>query len=215
MSEPDSDTPRRPDPDDITMIEELRQLAGEEMPEDQDAFVEPDEIEKHREPTRTELDRGESVRDLDGVLGLASTIDGLAAEELREGETDDPDVATEEGLTYVPPSDPPFHTDPGDPDGIEVAAGPAVSALSEPYDEDHPGELLQDEGELTARIREALRADAATSGYADQLVIGTRGSTVVVRGVVDDIDDGDTIAAVVERVDGVETVIDQTELAGG
>jgi hypothetical protein len=215
MSEPGPETPRRPDPDDIKLIEELRQLAGEEMPEDQDAVLEPDEIEKHREPTQTELDRGDSVRDLEGVLGFASTLDGLAAEELREGETDDPDVATEEGLTYVAPSDPPFHTDPDDPDGIEVAAGPAVSALSEPYDEDHPGELLTDEEELTARIREALRADAATTGYADRLVIGTRGATVVVRGVVDDIDDGDSIAAVIERVDGVETVIDQTELAEG
>jgi hypothetical protein len=213
MSEPGPKTPRRPDPDDIKTIEELRQLAGEEMPEDQDAFLEPDEFEKRREPTQTELDRGESVADVDGVLGLASTLDLLAAEELREGETDDPDVAAEEGLTYVPPSDPPFRTAPDDPDGIEVAAGPGVSALSEPYDEDHPSELLPDEEELTARIREALRADAATTGYADRLVIGTRGATVVVRGVVDDIDDSDTIAAVIERVDGVDSVIDQTELA--
>jgi hypothetical protein len=215
MSDSGSETPRPPDPDDVARIEEIADLQGDALPIDQDAFLEPDEFEKHRVPTQTELDRGDSVPDVEGVLGLASTLDGLAAEELREGETDDPDVATEEGLTYVPPSDPPFHTDPDDPDGIEVAAGPAVSALSEPYDEDHVGDLLPDEEELTARIREALRADAATTDYADRLVIGTRGSTVVVRGVVDDIDDGDSIAAVIERVDGVENVIDQTELADG
>ncbi len=70
-----------------------------------------------------------------------------------------------------------------------------------------------EESELTGRIREALDADAATSGLADRLVIGTRGSTVVVRGVVDDIDEGDTVVAVIERVRGVEDVIDETELA--
>jgi hypothetical protein len=197
------------------MIEELRQLAGEEMPEDQDAFLEPDEIEKHREPTQTELDRGESLRDLDGVLGEASTLDLLAAEELREGETDDPDVATEEGLTYVAPSDPPTRADEEAPGGIEIAAGAAVSALSEPYDDDHESELLSDESDLTARIRDALEADAATSELADRLIIGTRGSTVIVRGVLDDIDDGDNVASVIERVAGVEEVIDETELADG
>jgi len=169
------------------------------MPIDQDAFLEPDEFEKHREPTQTEIDRGDSARDREGVEGLASSLDMLAAEDLREGETDDPDVATEEGLAYVPPSDPPFRVDAEDPEGIEVAGATDDSV----------------ELDLTTRIRDALEADAATSGYADRLVIGTRGSTAVVRGIVDDIDDGDNIAAVIERVAGVEEVIDETELADG
>ena len=75
--------------------------------------------------------------------------------------------------------------------------------------------MLSDESDLTARIRDALEADAATTDLADRLVIGTRGSTVVVRGVVDDINDGDNIASVIERVAGVEEVIDETELADG
>lgn len=215
MPESSPETPPRPDPEDIAMIEELRQLAGEEMPEDQDAVLEPDEIEQRRQPTLTELDRGDPFPDLEAAVGPEATLDGLAAEELREGETDDPDVATEEGLTYVPPSDPPTRADEEEPGGIEIAAGAAVSALSEPYDEDHESELLTDESDLTARIRDALEADAATSGLADRLVIGTRGSTVVVRGIVDDVDDGDNIASVIERVDGVEEVIDETELADG
>jgi hypothetical protein len=181
------------------MIEELRQLAGEEMPEDQDAVLDPDEIEKRREPTQTELDRGEPAPDPDADDGGAESLDGLALDDLREGETDDPDVAAEEGLTYVPPSDPPFRIDAEDPEGIEVAGAM-----------DESGEL-----DLTTRIRDALEADAATSGYADRLVIGTRGSTAVVRGIVDDVDDSDTIVAVIEAVDGIEEVIDETELADG
>ncbi len=215
MSEPRDETPRPLDPEDIARIEEIANLQGEAMPVDQDAFLEPDEFESRRTPTQTDVDRGEPAPDLEATEGEMTTLDGLAADELREGETDDPEVAAEEGLTYVPPSDPPFRSDPNDPDGIEVAAGSAVSALSEPYDEDHGSGLLPDESELTARIREAIGADAATTDYADRLVIGTRGSTVVVRGVVDDIDDSDSIVAVIERVDGVETVIDETELADG
>lgn len=197
MPDPRPETPQRPDPDDVALIEEIQSLQGEEMPIDQDAFLEPDEFESRRTPTLTELDRGEPAPDLEAAGGDVATLDGLATEELRDGETDDPDVAAEEGLTYVPPSDPPIRLDPDDPDGIEVPAGSA------------------DELDLTARVRDALEGDAATTGLADRLVIGTRGSTVVVRGVVDDIDDSDSIAAVIERVAGVEIVIDETELADG
>jgi hypothetical protein len=44
-------------------------------------------------------------------------------------------------------------------------------------------------------------------------VIAAIGSRVVVRGVVDDVDDADTVVAVIERVAGVDEVIDETELA--
>jgi osmotically-inducible protein OsmY len=88
-----------------------------------------------------------------------------------------------------------------------------VSAESDPYDESHRGTDLDPESELTSRIREALRADAATSFLEERLIIGTRGSTAVIRGVVDDIDDGDTIIDVVSRVRGVTEVVDETELA--
>ncbi len=199
MSEPRPETPRSPDPDDVADIEEIANLQGEAMPVDQDAFLEPDEIETRRTPTLTELDRGESAPDPDAEDRETESLDGLALDDLREGETDDPDVAAEEGLAYVAPSDPPFRVDAEDPEGVEVAGAVGDS-----------GEL-----DLTARIRDALGADAATSGFADRLVIGTRGSTVVVRGIVDDIDDGDTIAGVIETVDGVEEVIDETELADG
>jgi hypothetical protein len=213
--DPSSQSPRRPDPDDVAMIEEIQALQGEEMPVDQDALLDPSEFESRRTPTLTELDRGEASPDFETTEGQEATLDGLALDELRDGETDDPAVATEEGLTYVPPSDPPVRADPDDPEGADVAAGAAVSALSDPYDADHGSELLPNELDLTARIRDALQADSATSGYADRLAIGTRGSTAVVRGVVDDVDDSDTIVAVIERVDGIEEVVDETELADG
>jgi hypothetical protein len=199
MSEPRPETPTPPDPDDVADIEEIANLQGEAMSIDQDAVLEPDEIEQRREPTQTEFDRGELAPDPGADEGDVESLDGLALDDLREGETDDPDVATEEGLAYVAPSDPPFRVDAEDPEGIEVAGAMDDSV----------------ELDLTARIRDALEADAATTDLADRLVIGTRGSTVVVRGIVDDIDDGDNIASVIEQVDGVDEVIDETELADG
>ncbi|HYH93626.1 MAG TPA: BON domain-containing protein [Candidatus Saccharimonadales bacterium] len=205
--------PRRAaDAESVVALEELQMLQGEELPEDQDAVLEPDEFEGRRVPTRTELDHGAS--DIPGIDD-ADALAGLATEGLRDGETDDPQAATEEGLTYVPPSDPPVRADAEAGDGIAIAAGPAVDAIDEPYDDDHRSTDLSAEGDLTARIRDALEADAATSTLVDRLIIGTIGGRVVVRGVVDDTDDADTVVAVIERVAGVSEVDDQTELTSG
>jgi osmotically-inducible protein OsmY len=45
-------------------------------------------------------------------------------------------------------------------------------------------------------------------------VIGTRGGTVAVRGLVDDIDDTDNVVEVISRVSGVDEVIDELEVRG-
>ena len=193
-------------------IEDVVELQGDVPPVDQDAFLEPDEIEQERRPTQTELDHGYASPDRTYAVNSAEQLDGLDLDDLREGETDDPDAATEEGLTYVPPIDPPLYADPESEDGIVVAAGAAVSAESEPYDNSHRSADLAVEGDLTDRIHAALRADAATSALADRLIIGTKGGKVVVRGVVDGIEDTDSIVEVIERVSGVTEVVDETEL---
>jgi hypothetical protein len=200
----------RPNIGTAPFIEGLQALEGEEMPADQDAVLDPDEIEGRRQPTQTEVDRGEASEPVDVTDDEAVSVEGLGATGLREDETGDPDVAAEEGIPWVPPIDPPVVPS-EDGDDPVVAAGTGVDAIDD-YDE--AGVLLSEEGELTERIREALRADSATSRLADSLIIGTIGSTAVIRGQVDDIDDGDAVAAVVERVAGVDEVRDETEVAG-
>ena len=195
-------------------LDDVVELQGDVPPIDQDGVLDPDELEAARRPTMTELDRGDPSPDPAFAGGDAEALDGLDLDDLREGETDDPDVATEEGLTYVPPIDPPVRAELDDQEGAVIAAGPAVSAGSEPYDDDHRSSDLAAETELTDRIRSALRADAATSGLSDRVVIGTRGATAVIRGVVDDLSDSDALVEVIERVDGVDNVVDQTELPG-
>lgn len=206
----------RPNTTSLPLIEQLQALQGEEMPADQDAVLSPDEIEHEPEMTDTERYLGEPERRGDGDFGGdddVKSLEGLADRDLREGETDDPYVASDEGLTYVPPMDPPIIVS-EDPQGVEIAAGTGSSSLDEPYDEDHAGELLSVESDLTARVREALEDDAATSGLADRIRIATIGGTVVLRGTVDTLDDGDSLVEVASRVSGVDEVRDETDFPG-
>ena len=217
--------PSQDRPDTDLPPEDVQALLGEELPIDQDAVLEPDEIEQLRQPTLTERDTGAAsdedrellieateddlLTEVDGLIDDpseiaalrrdAASLDELTDEELREGETTDPIEATEEGEVWIPPTNPPVVPVTGDPDGIEV-----------------PGfaELDEAEGSLNAEIREALRSDASTSSLADRLEIAVIGSTAVIRGVVDGIEDSDAIVDVVGQVDGIEEVRDETEVPG-
>ena len=173
------------------------------------AYFTADEVETPDELTDTEIYEGELEA---GVS--RDNLQLLVEKDLRSGETSNPDVAAEEGLTWVPPIDPPVIPDPDDPQGVQVAAGFGTEANSEPFDEDHHSDLISATDEFEARVREALRANSATTAYADNLVIGTRDGTVVVRGIVDDIDDTDNVVEVITGVAGVTEVVDETEVAG-
>jgi BON domain-containing protein len=192
--------------------EEVAALEGTPPLADQDAFVEPHEIEHPDEPTDTERYEG------DGVVApqplSAGIFDELTRLDDRPGETDDPNVAAEEGETWVPPIDPPVVADATSPDGMTVAAGFGSTALDEPFDADHHSSLLPVEDEVTARVREALLADARTSRLAGRVAVETDGGTVTVAGVVDDLEDGDLLAEVASAVTGVTEVVDRTEVEG-
>lgn len=217
MNDPRNKPDDRPNSGSQSLEDDLRDLRGEEDPDEQDGAITIDEVEPARIPTLTELDEGASTvpdrRYVDEANPDAVASLDLAIEsELRDGETDDPLVAIEEGQVWIPPSDPP--TVPSDdPQGIDIAAGTGIESDDEPYDDDHGAGDDLEEGELNGRIREAIRDDAATSPLADRLAIVVIGSTAILRGVVDDLDDGDSLVAVVERVAGIDEVRDETEVA--
>jgi hypothetical protein len=129
--------------------------------------------------------------------------------DLLPDETDDPNVAAQQGLPWVPPSDPP--TAGFEPDGDPlVAVGFGSTALDEPYDADHHRDALPDEEEVNSRVREALRADAATTAYADRVAIAVVGDTAILTGTVDDVDD---IIAVAGRPTGLAEIVDRLGVA--
>ncbi len=178
-----------------------------------------DELDTLGEITDTRIYQGDlEARPPDGDQpddGQAENLESIVATELRDGETDDPNEAAEEGLTWIPPTDPPVRAgEGGDP---EVAAGFGTTSLDEPFDADHHGQLLSPHDEVELRVLEALRADASTSGLVDDLTIDVEGSRVTITGEVDDLIDEESILAVAEAVPGVVTAASRlriTSLAG-
>ena len=149
----------------------------------------------------------EPIPGADEIEGLGEMTDGQA----RVGETEDPVEAAEEGLTWIAPTDPPVRAG---PDGeTEIAAGFGMTAEDEPFDLDHHAEPVTEWDERTARVMEALRADAQTTDLVDHLSVETDGGQVIVRGVVADLDDEEAVLAVIDSVDGVNEIIDRLEVA--
>jgi hypothetical protein len=212
-SDPSTNTPLNPPSPSIE--EQLRQLAGYRSADDQGEFPAADELDDLGQISSTDVYEGQleagSADDLPSDPD-AENLEMLTELELRADETDDPMEAVEEGFTYVPPIDPPIV--PGGDDNAEVASGLGVSALDEPYDEDHHGDFLSADDEVRARVREALRADSSTSQYVGRIAIAARDGVVTLRGLVDDLVDSDNLLAVAEYVDGVDEVVDELRVRG-
>lgn len=196
-----------PDPEDE---EKLRQLAGDRPADDQGTGVfSAESVGDLGQITDSDQYLGELEAGVhDDLPGDPESLELLTELELRDDETDDAFTASDEGMTYVPPIDPP--TVPGGSlEGAEVASGFGVSALDEPYDPDSAGEFLPADDQIEALVREAIRADSATSQYADTVAISARGGVVTLAGEVADLDDGDNLAAVAAYVAGVAEVVDR------
>jgi hypothetical protein len=204
----------RPEPPDTAadVDPDVAQLLGM-RPADAEPMPGADEIDRLGEITDTRIYEGElEARPPDSDQPDAErheNLESLAATELRDGETDDPNEAAEEGLTWVPPIDPPLRID---DDGPEVAAGFGTTATDEPFDQDHHGQAMFAVDEVEARVLEALRADSATAGLADGLEIDAEGGRVIVAGSVDDIEDEDAVVSIVEAVSGVSAVVSRLEV---
>jgi len=206
-----TDTPLNPP--EPPLEDKLRQLAGNRAPEDQGATIDADDTDDLGTLTSTGVYEGELEAGVDADLpDDYENLELLTELELRDGETHDAMEAVEEGYTYVPPIDP--ATTPGGLQNAEVASGLGVSALDDPYDQDHHSSFLSGDDEVSARVREALRADSSTTQYADHVAITTSGGVVTLRGVVDDLVDSDNLLAVAEYVQGVDEVVDELRVKG-
>ncbi len=157
----------------------------------QTAYVDVTDVDALAGATLTDVYEGNA--DTEQTAGDDS-YDLLIERELRAGETEDVMEAIEEGYTYLPPVDPPASLDPDADHSLDALTG------------------SEDEDDLTAAVREALRRDSQTTDLVDQLRIATINGVVVVRGEVDDLDDTDNIVAVASVVAGVEAVRDETRV---
>src|SRR3954470_14348696 len=203
--DPSTNTPLNPPSPSIE--EQRRQMAGYRSADDQGEFPAAAELDDLGQITSTDVYEGQleagTADDLPSDPDAAN-LELLTELELRADETDDPMEAVEEGFTYVPPIDPPVV--PGGDDNAEIASGLGLSALDEPYDEDHHDDFITTEDEVCARVREALRADSSTNQYAHKIMITASDGVVTLRGIVDDLVDSDNLLAVAEYVEGVDEV---------
>jgi hypothetical protein len=194
---------------DVEPEDKRRQLLGDREQEDQGTLPDADDIEDLGSFTSTAKYEGELEAGVDDDLpNDDENLELLTELELRDGETDDVMEAVEEGMTYIPPSDPPTVPGGGYTDA-EIASGLGNTSLEEPYDADHHSGFLPGDDEVSARVHEALRADAATAHFAERIRVETREGVVLLRGEVDDLDDSDNALAVAEHVEGVSEVIDE------
>lgn len=199
---------------DVPLEEKQRELEGNASRDDKVGYILEEDVDDLGDLTQTEIYEGEIEAGVNPDLPTdPDRLDLLTERELRAGETDDVQEAIQEGLTYVPPTDPP--TRPVTTQALqdtEVASGFGVTSLDEPYDADHHSDFITDDDEMSARVRDAIRADSSTTSYANRIRIVTRGGVVALQGVVDDLTDAENLLAVASYAEGVEEVLDRLDL---
>jgi osmotically-inducible protein OsmY len=123
--------------------------------------------------------------------------------------TDDAMVAVEEGVPYVPPTDPVVRPALND-DSLEVVGGFGTTAMDE-FPDDLQDTALGDappgDEDLEAQVLEALAADALTTDLLVQVT--ARRGVVRLRGRVPTLDDAEAAEEVAGRVPGVREVIEE------
>jgi osmotically-inducible protein OsmY len=147
----------------------------------------------------------------DDRLPLPSEDGGDLVHEPPTGMSDDPLVATEEGVPYTPPTDRVL----AQADGLEgpESAGAAANdaeELERADDVQVPNAGRPTDGELAADVVETLRASDVVAG--DRIRVAAEGRRVILSGQVETIDVLDEILGIVGDVPGVDEVIDEVEV---
>ena len=153
------------------------------------------------------------MEERDDRLPLPSEDSGDLVDEPASGMTDDPMVATEEGVPYIPPDDRVLGPTDG-PDGPDVAGTPATDAgeLERAEGIQVPNAARPADDELTADVIETLRASNVVAG--DRIRVATAGRRVTLTGEVESREALDEILGIVGDVEGVDEVIDEVTIRG-
>jgi BON domain len=197
--------PRQPISAPIMAESQLAELEGRRDTNFGEAAFPADRVEELDESSLSPIYDGDREPGSNGALvNEPESLELLMEHELRSDETDDAEVAAQEGLPYVPPFDEPNTLD--SQEGSELDNSFAGSAVDDLY---ATSGAPAPESDIALRVREALRADSTTSAYADQVQISERGGRVVLRGTVDDLLDADNLVAVASYATGVAEVVDE------
>jgi len=146
-------------------------------------------------------------------LPLPSEDEGDLVDEPRTGMTDDPLVATEEGVPYDPPSDRVLDVRVSESGAEQAGVDHTDSGELEREDMvQPPDDEVPSDDELRADVVERLRSSDVPAG--DRLRVAVSGSRVLLQGEVESIDVLDEIIGIVGEVPGVDDVVDEVEVRG-
>lgn len=148
----------------------------------------------------------------DDRLPLPSEDGGDRVTEPPGGMTDDPLVATEEGVPYDPPTDRVI-APAGDAPGPDVAGtGPTdAEELARADAIQAPDGAPPTDDELAADVIAALRDSDVPAG--DRIRVAAIGSRVVLTGEVESVDVLDEILGIAGDVEGVDEVVDEVAVS--
>lgn len=180
--------------------EELREMAGYRSEQDQGmGAISASELEHIGNPTVTDIYQMDNDERSDMIDPEDESLDTLTNANLREGETDDVMEAIEEGLSYVPPIDPPVQAD--------------SDADFEQADADEQGN--EPVASLASQVHVRLIHDSATAQLAHRIhVREVEAGVIELSGVVDDLTDEDLLLGVAESVEGIDEVVSALRVRG-
>lgn len=129
-----------------------------------------------------------------------------------DGSTTNPQHATDQGLVYIPPDDPPVVPS-DDLQGVEIAAGFAQSMEDVDLDVlDMPDHVDDNDADLEEDVRMALRYNSETQHLEDVRAY-VRNGIVYLRGTVVSEDDITIVDELLRDLDSVVDVDNQLEVA--
>lgn len=149
----------------------------------------------------------ELQEELEGDDSLGDIIDTANT----DGSTDNVQIAMDQGLVYSPPYDPPVVPS-DDLQNVEIAAGFGSSIEDNFEVEDLPESLDDNEAELEADIRKALRYNSETT-HLDDVRVYIRNGVAYLRGTVEDDDDIAIVEEFIRDLDYVDDIQNELEVA--
>jgi len=169
--------------------------------------------------TSTYADAGYQMLDSDLVTDPQPLRDNLEPDfndpidELGGDMTTDAMIAVEEGLPYMPPTDPVVRPS-NDEQELSISGG-----FGESSDDEYPdiqattaiGDAPPGDEDVREQVIEALRTDAATADLVIEVVV--RNGIVHLRGMVPTLDDAEAVEEVAGRVPTIVEVREELEVA--
>lgn len=134
------------------------------------------------------------------------SIDEFVDSEMRQGQTNNPNEAIEDGVSYSPPSDPAVMGS-DEPESVEVATGFAPSMEeADPDVNELPAHVDNNDLEIKQDVQEALRNNSETANL-DDIRVRVVDGVVYLHGNVLDGDDVGEVYAIVSELEGVRQVV--------